>query len=143
MTEKITLRIANAIIEKAFEKAADLNLKPLSVAVLDAGGHAIAFQRQDGASNLRFKMAHGKAYGALSLGIGSRAIYERAQQQAYFINAINALSDGAMVPVPGGVLVKTASGDIIGAVGVTGDMSDNDETCAIVAIEAQGLVAVG
>jgi len=143
MTAKISLPTANAIIEKAFEKAAELQLKPLSVAVLDAGGHVIAFQRQDGASNLRFKMAHGKAYGALSLGIGSRAIFERAQGQAFFVNAVNALADGALVPVPGGVLVKNAEGDIIGAVGITGDTSDNDETCAIDGIQAQGLVAEG
>lgn len=143
MTARISLPTANAIIEKAFERAAELQLKPLSVAVLDAGGHVIAFQRQDGASNLRFKMAHGKAYGALSLGIGSRAIFERAQAQAFFVNAVNALADGALVPVPGGVLVKNSVGDIIGAVGITGDTSDNDETCAIVGIEAQGLVAEG
>lgn len=143
MTAKLSLPTANAIIAKAFEKAAELRLKPLSVAVLDAGGHVIAFQRQDGASNLRFKMAHGKAYGALSLGIGSRAIFERAQNQAFFVNAVNALADGALVPVPGGVLVKNADGSIVGAVGITGDTSDNDETCAIVGIEAQGLVAEG
>ncbi len=142
MTEKLTLAAANAMIEKAFEKGAELKLKPLSVVVLDAGGHVIAFQRQDGASNLRFKMAHGKAYGTLALGIGSRAIYERAQEQSYFINAINAIADGALVPVPGGVLVKTASGDVLGAVGVTGDTSDHDEACAVAAIEAGGFTAV-
>ncbi|MEM1045327.1 MAG: heme-binding protein [Pseudomonadota bacterium] len=142
MTEKLSLAAANAMIEKAFEKGAELRLKPLSVVVLDAGGHVIAFQRQDGASNLRFKMAHGKAYGTLALGIGSRAIYERAQEQAYFINAVNAIADGALVPVPGGVLIKTASGDVLGAVGVTGDTSDHDEACAVAAIEAGGFTAV-
>lgn len=142
MTEKLTLASANAMIEKAFEKGAELKLKPLSVVVLDAGGHVIAFQRQDGASNLRFKMAHGKAYGTLALGIGSRAIYERAQEQAYFINAVNAIADGALVPVPGGVLIKSGSGDVLGAVGVTGDTSDHDEACAVAAIEAGGFTAI-
>lgn len=142
MTEKLTLAAANAMIEKAFEKGAELKLKPLSVVVLDAGGYVIAFQRQDGASNLRFKMAHGKAYGTLALGIGSRAIYERAQEQAYFINAVNAIADGALVPVPGGVLIKSGSGDVLGAVGVTGDTSDHDEACAVAAIEAGGFTAI-
>jgi len=143
MTDTITLNIANAMIEAAYGKAAELDLKPLAVVVLDAGGHPIAFQRQDGASFLRFKIAHGKAYGALSMGLGSRALFERAQQQAFFLNAVNALADGALVPVPGGVLVRSQAGEILGAVGVTGDTSDNDEACAIAGIEAQGLVAEG
>jgi len=140
MTDKIILEMANAIIARAFEKGAEKKMKPLSVAVLDAGGHVIAFQRQDGASNLRFKMAHGKAYGALSLGIGSRAIYERAQAQHYFVNAVNAIAGGDLIPVPGGVLARNSKGDIIGAVGVTGDTSDNDEACAVAGIKSLGLV---
>lgn len=142
MTDKISLAAANTMITTALEKGAELDLKPLSVIVLDAGGHVIAFQRQDGASNLRFKIAHGKAYGAISMGIGSRALFQRAQEQAFFINAVNALADGALVPVPGGVLVKTSDGTLIGAVGITGDTSENDEACAITAIEQQGFVAV-
>lgn len=142
MTDKISLAAANTMITTALEKGAELDLKPLSVIVLDAGGHVIAFQRQDGASNLRFKIAHGKAYGAISMGIGSRALFQRAQEQAFFINAVNALADGALVPVPGGVLVKTSDGTLVGAVGITGDTSENDEACAITAIEQQGFVAV-
>lgn len=142
MTDKISLAAANTMIATALEKGAELDLKPLSVIVLDAGGHVIAFQRQDGASNLRFKIAHGKAYGAISMGIGSRALFQRAQEQAFFISAVNALADGALVPVPGGVLVKTQDGALVGAVGITGDTSENDETCAITAIEQQGFVAV-
>lgn len=137
----ITLEQSRRIIAVALAKAGELALKPMAVAVLDRGGHLKAFEKQDGASNLRFEVAFGKANGALALGIGSRAIFERAQQQPYFVSAINALADGALVPVPGGVLIKDAGGATIGAVGVTGDTSDNDETCAIAGIEAVGLVA--
>jgi uncharacterized protein GlcG (DUF336 family) len=122
-------------------KASDAGLKPLAVVVLDAGGHTTAFERQDGASAMRFKLAHGKAYGAIAMGLGSRALYERAQKQPYFIDAMNALADGALVPVPGGVLIRDGEGTLVGAAGVTGDNSDNDEMCAIAGIEAAGLVA--
>ncbi len=137
----ITLNEARSIISKTFERGLDMGLKPLSVCVLDAGGHLKAFERQDGASNLRFRIAHGKAFGAIGLGVGSRALMNRAESQSYFILAANGAFDGNLVPVPGGVLVKEAGGDIIGAVGVTGDTSDNDEAAAVAAIEAVGYVA--
>lgn len=137
----ITLEKARIIIGGAFSKAGDAGLKPLAVVVLDAGGHTTAFERQDGASAMRFKIAHGKAYGAIAMGLGSRALYERAQSQAYFLDAMNALADGALVPVPGGVLIRDGEGALLGAVGITGDNSDNDEMCAIAGIEAAGLVA--
>lgn len=137
----ITLEQARAIIASALAKASDAGLKPLAVVVLDAGGHTTAFERQDGASAMRFKLAHGKAYGAIAMGLGSRALYERAQKQPYFIDAMNALADGALVPVPGGVLIRDGEGMLVGAAGVTGDNSDNDEMCAIAGIEAAGLVA--
>ena len=137
----ITLEQARTIIQSAFFKASDAGLKPLAVVVLDAGGHTTAFERQDGASAMRFKLAHGKAYGAIAMGLGSRALYQRAQEQPYFIDAMNALADGALVPVPGGVLIRDESATLIGAVGVTGDNSDNDEICAIAGVEAAGLVA--
>ena len=136
----LTLDTARAIIKTALEKGGEMGLKPLSVAVLDAGGHLKAFERQDGASLLRPQIAHGKAYGALALGLGSRAIMNRAEQQAYFVSAVNAAAGGALVPVPGGVLIKK-DGEIVGAVGVTGDTSDNDEEAAIAGIEAAGLTA--
>ena len=129
------------IIAAAFEKGRAMGLNPLAVAVLDAGAHVKAFERQDGASNMRFGIAHGKANGALAMGIGSRALFNRAQEQPYFIGAMNGLAGGSLVPVPGGVLVKTMDGELIGAVGVTGDTSDNDEACAIAGIEAAGFVA--
>jgi uncharacterized protein GlcG (DUF336 family) len=137
----ITLEQARTIIQSAFFKASDAGLKPLAVVVLDAGGHTTAFERQDGASAMRFKIAHGKAYGAIAMGLGSRALYERAQSQAYFLDAMNALADGALVPVPGGVLIRDGEGALLGAVGITGDNSDNDEMCAIAGIEAAGLIA--
>lgn len=137
----ITLRTARQIITAAFEAADRLKLKPLSVIVLDAGGNITAFERQDGSANLRFQIAHGKAYGALGLGIGSRAIMERAEQQPTFIASVTAAFGGALIPVPGGVLVTDEDGQVIGAVGVTGDTSDNDEAAAIAGIEAAGLGA--
>ena len=138
---KITLAQARTIIASAFDEAARLKLKPLAIAILDDGGHVVAFERQDGASAMRFKIAHGKAYGAIAMGLGSRALFERAQAQPYFVSAMNALADGALVPVPGGVLVRDRDGSLLGAVGITGDNSDNDEKCAIAGIEAAGLAA--
>ncbi|MGF1501154.1 MAG: heme-binding protein [Paracoccaceae bacterium] len=134
----LSLSRARTIISKAFLAGKDRDLKPLSVAVLDAGGHLKAFERQDGASIARFQIAFGKAYGALALGMGSRAIMARAETQAYFVNAVAGALGGALVPVPGGVLIKAKNGEILGAVGVTGDSSDNDEAAAVAAIEAVG-----
>lgn len=136
-----TLNLAKSrrIISTALKKTQELGLtKPMSVVVLDARGSVKAFESQDGSSTLRFKIAFGKANGALALGIGSRAIFERAQQQPFFVQAVNALAQGDLVPVPGGVLVKDRKGAVIGAVGVTGDTSDNDEICAVAGIEAAG-----
>ncbi|MPZ10417.1 MAG: heme-binding protein [Kiloniellaceae bacterium] len=141
MTSPITLAEASTIIETALAKAAEMKLKPLTVAVLDAGGHLKALARQDDTSTLRPEVAQGKARGAISLGIGSRAIFRRAQEQPFFIQAINGLAGGSLVPAPGGVLVRDAEGTIVGAVGVTGDTSDNDEACAIAGVEAAGYAA--
>ncbi|HEY5791162.1 MAG TPA: heme-binding protein [Gammaproteobacteria bacterium] len=137
----LSLAEAKSLIAAALAKGAELGLKPLTVAVLDNGGHLKALERQDGASLLRPQVAQGKAYGALCLGLGSRALHKRAEEQAYFVNAVNALADGALVPVAGGVLVRDAAGAILGAVGITGDTSDNDEACAVTAIVAAGFTA--
>jgi uncharacterized protein GlcG (DUF336 family) len=137
----LTLAIANQIIAAAFDKAAELGLKPLTVAVLDAAATPRALQSQDGSSLLRHKIAHGKASGAIGLEMGSRAIFARAQEQPYFVNALATLSDGALVPVPGGVLIRDRNGSLIGAVGVTGDTSDNDEAVAIFGIQQAGFMA--
>ena len=138
----LTLDHARTIIAAAFSKAAELDLLPLAVVVLDAGGHIKAIERQDGASNARPEVAMGKASGAISMGIGSRALFNRAEQQAYFVGAVNGLLGGKMVPVPGGVLVKDSDGNIMGAVGISGDNSDNDEAAAVAGIEATGLTPV-
>ncbi len=136
----LTLEIARAMVRAILDTGAEAGMKPLSVCVVDAGGHPIAFERSDGASPMRFKVAYGKAHGAVMMGIGSRALYERAEAQPYFIQSMNALAGGALVPVPGGVLIRS-NDRIIGAVGVTGDSSDNDEACAVAAIAAAGFDA--
>lgn len=137
----LTLDTARTVISGARAKGREAGLKPLTVVVLDAGGHVVAVEREDGASNKRFEIAFGKAHGALSLGMGSRALMERAEQQPYFIAAVTNAVGGSLVPVPGGVLVKDADGALLGAVGITGDTSDNDELAAVSGIEGAGLVA--
>lgn len=137
----ISLDQARTIVAGALSAGKERGPSPLSVIVLDAGGHVKLSEREDGASNLRFEVAHGKAYGALGLGMGSRAIMARAEQQPAFVAAVTAAFGGALIPVPGGVLVNTPSGELMGAVGVTGDTSDNDEAAAVAGIEAAGLVA--
>ncbi|KIT16866.1 GlcG/HbpS family heme-binding protein [Jannaschia aquimarina] len=134
------LDLANALIAAALEHRRTNGMKPLTIAVIDAGGHLVALQRENGTSNLRAEIAQGKAKGAVAMGLGSRALHNRAEQQPYFIQAMNALAGGSLVPVPGGVLVKR-DGVLVGAVGITGDTSDNDEACAVAAIEGQGLTA--
>ncbi len=140
MTE-LKLDVARKILDAALAKGAELKLNPLAVTVLDARGATKAFAAQDGTSLLRGEIAHGKAYGALSLGMGSRAIFKRATEQAFFVSAINTMAKGALVPVPGGVLIRDAGGAVIGAVGISGDTSDNDEACALAGIAAAGLKA--
>ena len=138
----ITLDQAKTVVRVAREKGRELGLKPLSVAVLDAGGHLIAFEREDGASPGRFEIARGKAYGAVMLGMPGSAQMARAEDQAYFMAAVNGAFGGKVIPVPGGVLVKDASGAVIGAVGVTGDTSDNDAKAAMAGIMAAGLAGL-
>jgi uncharacterized protein GlcG (DUF336 family) len=137
----IDLATAQSITAEALATGQQNGFKPLTVVVLDAGGHVIAVVRQDGASNNRFEIAHGKAYGALALGMGSRALMERAEQQPYFIAAATAALAGRLIPVPGGVLVLGEDGRVRGAVGISGDSSDNDETAAATAVKAAGLTA--
>jgi len=136
----MTLDLAFELIATARSHAKEAGLKPLTIAVLDQGGYLIALAKEDDTSNLRPEIAQGKARGAISMGLGSRALYNRAQEQPYFIQSMNALSGGSLVPVPGGVLIRKDN-KLIGAIGITGDSSDNDEACAIFAIEAAGLTA--
>ena len=135
----ISLSKARSIVRATIKKGRELELKPLSVVVLDTGGHVKAFEREDGASPGRFDIARGKAYGVVMTGMTGSALMARAEEQAYFVNALNGAFGGQVVPVPGGVLIKDSRGRIIGAVGVTGDTSDNDATAALAGIEAAGL----
>jgi uncharacterized protein GlcG (DUF336 family) len=137
----VSLQQASIIADEALKKGRALKLAPLTVAVLDAGGHLVAFKREDRSGILRYDIATGKAWGALGMGFGSRELAERAQKAPVFITALTAIAQGRLVPVAGGVLIKDASGGVIGAVGISGDTSDNDETCAIAGIEAAGLKA--
>jgi uncharacterized protein GlcG (DUF336 family) len=136
---KLTLDQARRIIDGAFAKAKQSKLMPLTVVVLDAGGHAVATMRQDGSGILRAEIAGGKAYGALGFGVGSRELKEKNPQ---FLAAVAVASSGRMVPAPGGVLARDPkTGDVIGAVGISGDTGDNDELAAVAGIEAAGLKA--
>ena len=138
---RINLQKANTVIAAAFAKGKELGLKPLSCVVTDAGGHVIAFQRQDGTSFMRLEIALGKAAGALALGVNSRRIGEMAQERPIFVANLCKVAGKGILPAAGGVIVTGADGAPIGAVGVTGDTSDNDETCAFAAIAAAGLTA--
>ncbi|CTQ32902.1 GlcG/HbpS family heme-binding protein [Jannaschia rubra] len=136
---ELTLRHARQIIEATFAKGREMGLKPLTVIVVDAGGHVKAFERADDTAPGRFGIAHGKAHGAIMMGAGGRALMKRAEDQAYFIAAVNGVFGGALVPVPGGILIRDSEGAIRGAVGVTGDTSDNDAEAGLAGIEAAGL----
>ena len=138
---KLTLAEAETIIDAALAKARQLELGKLSVVVLDDGGHPIAMKREDGSEFLRPQIAKAKAWGALSMGLPSRVLHERAQKLPVFIGALSDISDGRMVALPGGVIIRDAEGVILGAVGVSGDLSEPDEVCAIAGVEAAGLRA--
>ncbi|KQU71619.1 GlcG protein [Aminobacter sp. DSM 101952] len=135
----LTLATANTIVTAALSKATAAGMLPLTIAILDAGGHLKVFQKQDGASMLRYEIAAGKAYGALAVGMGSRWLDQVARERPHFIEGLNAVSGGRIVPVPGGVLIRNEQGKLLGAVGITGDTSDNDELAAMSGIEAAGL----
>ncbi|HEY0576713.1 MAG TPA: heme-binding protein [Pseudonocardia sp.] len=135
----ITLGHARTIVDRALEHARRRDCPPMTVAVLDAGGHLVAFAKEDRSSLLREKIARGKALGALNMGVGSRSLAARAEGRPHFVNALVGLADGNLVPAPGGVLVRDADGEIIGAVGVSGHLPDLDEECAVQGIEAAGL----
>ena len=139
----ISLQQANVVIDAAFAEGARLGLAPLTVAVTDAGGHLIAMQRQDRASTLRPQIAGAKAAGALSIGVSSRKIGELAVDRPTFVAMLGNLATQGIIPAAGGVIVVDADGRPIGAVGVTGDTSDNDEACALAGIAAASLKAQG
>jgi uncharacterized protein GlcG (DUF336 family) len=139
---KLTLAQAQIIVEKALAKGNEMKLNPLTVAVVDDGGHLKAFARSDGpGAALRPQIATGKAFGAVGMGRSSRQLGGMFQERPHFGAALVAASEGRMIPVPGGVLIKNGD-EVVGAVGVSGDTSDNDEIAAVAGIEAAGLTAV-
>lgn len=135
----LSLAAAQTILATALDRCRAGNFKPMSVVVLDARGAVKAAASEDGTSLKRFEIAHGKAYGALSLGMGSRSIFKRAKEQAFFVGAVSHVVGGSLVPVPGGVLIRDAAGVVVGAVGISGDTSENDEAAALAGITAAGL----
>ncbi|NWC00183.1 heme-binding protein [Pseudomonas gingeri] len=137
----LTLNVAVSLASQAISAGRAISAAPLTIAVLDGGGHLVTLQREDGASLLRPQIAIGKAWGAIALGKGSRLLALDAQQRPAFVAALNSLGQGSVVPAPGGVLIRDLDGRVIGAIGITGDTSDIDEQCAISAVEALGLVA--
>ena len=136
---KITLEQAETIVDEAFKKGAEIGCNPLSVAILDDGGNLVCFKKQDRSSVMRFEIALGKAWASIGMGLSSRLLEQRVIDRPHFGNALMAASGGRVIPVAGGLVVKSADGEAMGSVGVTGDTSDNDETCAIAGIEAAGL----
>lgn len=138
---QLTLGQAQTIITAALKHGADNRMQPLAVVVLDERGVPKAYAAQDGTSLHRFEIARGKAHGALSFGIGSRALAKRAVANPHFIAAVTHAVGGSLVPVPGGVLIRDADKAIVGAVGISGDNSDNDEAAAMIGIGAAGLTA--
>jgi uncharacterized protein GlcG (DUF336 family) len=135
----LKLAQANVIIDAALAEGRKRQFAPLAVAVLDAGGHLIAFKREDGAGFARFHIAYGKAWGALGMGFGMR---ELAERDATFITAIAAATQGRMIPSPGGVLILDTENNVVGGVGISGDVGDNDEICALAGIQAAGFLAL-
>jgi uncharacterized protein GlcG (DUF336 family) len=139
--ESISLEAAAEIARHALVHARSKNMAPLAVAVLDPRGSLKAFLAEDGTSLLRFDIAFGKAWGSLGMGFGGRKLTERNVKAPDFIHALQTMSAGKVVPVPGGVLIRNAQGALVGAVGISGETSDNDELCAVHGVQAVGLVA--
>jgi uncharacterized protein GlcG (DUF336 family) len=136
---RLTLAQASTIVDAALKKGRETQCAPLSVVVLDDGGHLVAFKREDRSGIMRFDIAFGKAWGALGMGFGSRTLFDRSAKQPIFFTILTSVAQGRLVPVPGGVLIKDAAAEIVGAVGISGDTSDKDEVAAVAGIEAAGL----
>ena len=137
----VTLAQASTIVDAVLKKAREFKQMPQTVVVLDSGGHVVCAKREDGSGIVRFEIAVGKAYGSLGMGWGARTMMERAAQNPNFLTSIVAASEGRLVPNPGGVLIRDGGGNVIGAVGISGDTGDNDEIIAVAGIEAAGLKA--
>lgn len=132
------LEQASEIVDSALNIGHTENMLPLTVVVLDAGGHMVAVKREDGSGIFRIEVANAKAYGALGMGVSTRLMGQRLADRPVFGASLNGLSDGRWVPVPGGVLIRNANGQVIGSVGISGDTSDRDEFAAINAVRAAG-----
>jgi len=139
--DDLTLDTASLIVDKALEKGREMGFVPLTIVVLDAGGQLKVLKREDGSSLLRPEIAMGKAWGALGMGFGGRELARRAKNNPIFFGALSDMSGGRMVPNPGAVLIRSASGEILGSIGISGDKAGNDEICAVYGIEAAGLKA--
>lgn len=137
--QKLTLDMASQIADKALEKRKEMGFVPLTVAVLEAGGQLKVLKREDDSSLMRPEIAMGKAWGVLGMGFGGRELQRRAAAVPVFFSALSDMSGGRMVPVPGGVLIRSEAGEILGAVGISGDISENDELCAVYGIRSVGL----
>jgi uncharacterized protein GlcG (DUF336 family) len=138
---KLTLNQASVMVDAALAESSKMEFHPMCVAVMDAGGHLLALKRDERSSLLRPQIASAKAASVLGMGFGGRELARRAGLMPAFFNALSGLSNGNMVPVPGGVLIRDAAGEILGALGISGDTSDNDEYCAIAGVKAAGLIA--
>ena len=136
----VTLSDANAMIDFAFIKARELNTAPMAAIVLDNGGNIIAFKREDGASIMRFDIAYGKAWGAIGMLSSSRKVAEMAEARPTFVSSLATMSGGKIVPSPGGILIYDDKSNLLGSVGVSGDLPDLDEECAIFAVKSQKFV---
>ncbi|MGY8631982.1 heme-binding protein [Bradyrhizobium sp. 14AA] len=134
----LSLDSAVTIIDAALRVAREKGLAPLAVAVLDPGGHLIAYKREDGSGIVRFEIAFGKAWGSLGMGFGSRELSRRAISLPTFFSMLSATTGGRLVASPGGVLIIGKEQQVLGAVGISGDLGDNDEACAIAGIAAAG-----
>ena len=139
--QTLTLECAQQIVIHALDRARKSGFAPLAVTVLDIRGALKAYGAEDGTSLYRFEISRGKALGALGMGFGGREVERRFGLAPGFIQAVGMLTDGNLVPVPGGVLVRDAQGDLLGAVGISGETSQNDEVAAVAGIQAVGLVA--
>lgn len=137
----ITLAQASAVVDGTIACGEQLGLAPLTVAVLDAGGHLVVAKRADGAGILRVDVAMAKAWGVLGMGWAAHELVERAEKMPQFMAALGTLAGGRLVPVAGGVPIRDGQGQLVGSVGVSGDTSVNDERCAVAGIDSAGLVA--
>ncbi|MFE2040929.1 heme-binding protein [Streptomyces sp. NPDC059477] len=137
----LTLSQASEIVDAALGHARELGLRPLTVTVLDPGGHPLVVKREEKAGILRPQIAHAKAWGSLGTGQGGAAGARHATRDPAFFAALAAISEGRIASSKGGVLIRDADGELLGAIGVSGEKPDNDEAVALFGIEKAGLVA--